>query len=96
LLGDDPWYQIASSTLTATETVQDAFPADLTLQGDLDNAKWFRQFIVLGDRRYQYKQLVSGRVGHQLKIVRRVLVVTSNIQSHHLLEELFCCWIERK
>mmetsp|Transcript_19976 Transcript_19976/g.34322 ORF Transcript_19976/g.34322 Transcript_19976/m.34322 type:complete len:387 (+) Transcript_19976:2990-4150(+) len=42
------------------------------------------------DWRQQHKQMMGRGVGHQLQIVRLVLVVRRDVQAHHLLEEVLC------
>ena len=96
MLRNNPGNKITSSSLTPVESAKYAFSADLSLKCYLNDAKRFWEFVVFCDGRNKDEELVRRCVGHQLEVVRRVLVVTRNVESHHLLQELLSCWIEGK
>ena len=63
-------------------------------QGTLNHADGLRHFGGgMVDWRQQHKQMMGRGVGHQLQIVRLVLVVRRDVQAHHLLEEVL--WAAR-
>lgn len=95
LLADKPGDEITSRLLTPAQAVEDALPADLALERNLNHAQGLRE-PALGDGSGKHKQLVSRRVAHELQVVGRVLVVTGDVQRHHLLQELFGHGVERE
>jgi hypothetical protein len=95
LLADKPGDEITSRLLTPAQAVEDALPADLALERNLNHAQGLWE-PALSDRSGKHKQLVSWRVAHELQVIGRVLVVASNVQRHHLLQELFGHWVERE
>ena len=88
LLADQPGDEITSRLLTPAQAVENTLSADLALQGNLNHTQRFRK-TALGDGGGKDEKLVSRRIAHKLQVVGRVLVVTGDIESDHLLEELF-------
>ncbi|CRK36922.1 hypothetical protein BN1708_007250 [Verticillium longisporum] len=90
LLADQPGDEITRRPLAPAQRVEDALPADLTLERHLDDTQGLRKALVfLRNGRHEDVELVRRGVAHQLQIVGRVLVVAGDVQRDHLLQELF-------
>ncbi len=88
LLREGPRNEISRGPLAPRQAAHDRFPADGSLQANLDDTEH------LGDARgvqghwaKQHKDMVGGGIRQQLQVIRRVLVVGGDIESHQLLEE---------
>jgi hypothetical protein len=66
--------------LTSIETVQNALLADLALKGYLNDAeRLWKPCGVFLNRRYQHVELMRRSVTHELKVVRGVFIMASDV-----------------
>ena len=88
LLRDEPGYHVAPSAEATAEPVHDRLPRNAALERDLQHDEWFGEVrLVGGEGREEHEEVVRGRVGEQLEVVRLVLVVRRDVERHHALQE---------
>ena len=83
---DDPRDQIARRPRALLQLALDGFAGDISLQADLGDAVDVGERAVL-PRGEQDEEHVSGRVGEELEIVGRVLVVGGDVERPDALEK---------
>ena len=54
-----------------------------------DDERIGKSVVAFLERREEDEEMLSRRVTHELEIVRRVLVMTRDVERHHALEEDF-------
>ena len=88
LLGDQPGDHITARAVSPAQAFHNRRLAYLALESDLqDNQRFGEMRLVVLNGRQEDKEVMCGRIGEELKVVRLVLVVTGDVQRHHALQE---------